>query len=181
MAGSGFVPINNVSSLGTVAVNEYSVVAATAAAIYLGDPVKQATGGEIVVAAAGDLIIGIFAGCKYYDEKGQFITSPNWPANTGATDVKALVYDDPKTKFEVLADAAVTAANIGALYDFVYAAGSTVNGQSAVLLGISTLATADKQFRITALGKRVGASARTVEGIFVEHSLLGIVAGVGGI
>lgn len=176
----GFRPIGMLSGEDNIQVTEYDITAG-AAAIYAGDPVKQLTDGSIVVAAAGDLIIGTFAGCKYFNAKGEYVTSPNYDAPTTPTNIKALVFSNPDTIFEVLSDADVTAANIGALYDFVYAAGSTVNGVSAVTLGISTLGLTDKAFRITGLSDRIGDNARIVKGIFIEHTLRGVVAGVGGI
>lgn len=180
MAGFGFRPIGMTSSDEVTPINPYPITA-TAAAIYKGDAVKQVTDGSIEVCAAGDVTTGIFAGCTYYNAKGEFITSPNWVADTSATDIKALVYDDPKTRFEVLANDDVTQANVGALYDFAYTAGSAVNGLSAVTLDISSLATSGKAFRLTGLSNRVGDNARVVQGIFVEHALLGITSGVGGV
>ena len=176
----GFKPLKTVSQDECISPNEYSV-GTSAAAIYYGDPVKQLTDGSIAVAAAGDLIIGIFAGCSYTDAKGMYQVVPNYDAPSGESDIKALVFDDPNIVFEVMADATVTAANIGALYDFVYAAGSAVSGTSGVTLGISSLATTDKAFRMTGLSNRVGDNALVVTGIFVEHALRGVSAGVGGI
>lgn len=176
----GFRQISNTSSEKCVAVNEYTILAG-AAAIYKGDQVKQLTDGSIVVAAAGDVGIGIFQGCNYFDSKGQFIVSPNYDAPTSPTDIKALVLDDPRAVFEVLANADVTAANIGALYDFAYAAGSLVSGISGVTLDIASLATTGKAFRMTGLSSRVNDNPRVVKGIFVEHALLGVVSGVGGV
>lgn len=176
----GFKPIGMTSSDEVTPINEYQI-ATSASAIYKGDPVKQVTDGTIEVAAAGDVIIGIFAGCTYYNAKGEFVNSPNYDAPTGESDIRALVYDDPKTRFEVLANDDVTQANVGALYDFAYTAGSAVNGLSAVTLDISSLATSGKAFRITGLTNRVGDNARVVQGIFVEHALLGVTSGVGGV
>ena len=176
----GFRAIGMTSSKEVIPLTEYDI-GTSASAIYNGDPVKQETDGSIVVAAAGDLAIGIFKGCTYFDSAGKLITKPNYDAPTGESGIKALVHDSPQTIFEVLANDAVTAANVGALYDFVYAAGSTVNGVSGVMLDISSLATTGKAFRITRLTNRVGDNARVVQGIFVEHSLLGISSGAAGV
>jgi len=176
----GFRPIGNVSGEKHVAVNEYTITAG-AAAIYAGDPVIAATDGSITVAAATNPITGIFAGCKYINAKGELVVSPNYDAPTSPTEITALVYDDPDTIFEVLANADVTAANIGAQYDFVYAAGSAVNGVSGVTLGISTLGTTGGAFRMQKITSSVGANARIVSGVWSEHVLKGVVAGVGGV
>lgn len=176
----GFRPISNKGSDEVTPTNEYEL-AATASAIYKGDGVKQLTDGTLDVAAAGNLIIGIFSHCTYFDAAGVYHVSPRWPADAAATNIKAYVWDDPSTKFEVLANAAVTQANVGALYDFSYAAGSAVNGVSGVTLDIASLGLTDKAFRMTGLTNRVGDSALVVQGFFVEHALLGISAGAGGI
>lgn len=176
----GLRPIGNISADECTAMTEYSITSG-AAAIYYGDPVKQVTDGSITVAAAGDVCIGIFAGCTYYNAKGQLVNSPNYDAPTSPTDIKALVFDDYNAKFEILANADVTADNIGAQYDIVYAAGSAVNGKSGVMLDISSLATTGKTFRMTALSNRVGDNARVVQVVWAENALKGVVSGVGGI
>lgn len=176
----GFRPISNLGADEVIPVTDYSITAG-ATAIYFGDPVKQATDGSIQVAAAGDLIIGTFAGCSYYDAKGKFQKSKNYDGTATYTDIRALVYDDPKTVFEVLANADVTTDHIGNLYDFAYTAGSATNGISAVTLDIASAATTGKAFRITRLSNRVGDNARVVQGVWVEHALAGISSGVGGV
>jgi len=176
----GLRPIGNISADECTAMTEYSITSG-AAAIYSGDEVKQVTDGSIEVAAAGDVGIGSFVSCTYYNAKGELVTSPNYDAPSGATDIKCLVHDDPDTKFEILANADVTAANIGALYDIVYSAGSAVNGKSGVMLDISSLATTGKTFRMTALSNRVGDNARVVQVVHAEHALKGVVSGAGGI
>jgi hypothetical protein len=168
------------SGANIVPVHEYDITAG-AAAIFSGDPVIAATDGSITVAAATNPPIGVFAGCKYFNTKGEYVVSPNHDATATYTSIKALVYDDPDTIFEVYADEAVTAANIGAQYDFVYAAGSTVNGQSQVALDISTLGTTGGAFRIQSITGAIGASARVVSGVWAEHVLKGVVSGVGGV
>lgn len=153
----------------------------SASAIYKGDLVTLDTNGVVVVSAAGDLPIGVFAGCTYFDSAGKLVTKPNYDAPTGESDIKALVYDSPQTIFEVLANDAVTQANVGALYDISYAAGSSTNGVSGVTLDVSSLATTGKTLRMTKLSNRVGDNARVVQVIFAEHSLLGISSGAGGV
>lgn len=176
----GFRPISNKGSDEVIPLNEYDG-SASASAMYKGDPVKQTGDGTPDVAAAGDLIIGVFSHCTYFDASGVYHTSPRWPADSAATNIKVFVWDDPSTKFEVLADDTVTTANIGALFDFVYAAGSAVNGVSGVMLDIATSATSGKAFRITALTPRVNDNAKVVQGYWVEHALLGVSSGVGGV
>jgi hypothetical protein len=176
----GLRPIGNISADETTATTEYAITSG-ASAIYYGDLVKQLTDGSIAVCAAADVPIGVFCGCTYYNAKGEMVVSPNYDAPTSPTDITGLVWDDPSTKFEILANADVTAANIGAQYDISYAAGSTVNGKSGVTLDISSLATTGKTFRMTALSNRVGDNARVVQVVFAEHVLKGVVSGVGGI
>lgn len=176
----GLRPIGMLSGDEVIPITEYDV-ATTAAAIYKQDLVKQITDGSVEVCAAGDIAIGVFAGCTYFDSKGKLVSTPNFDAPSGESGIKALVYDHPDTIFEVLANADVTQANVGALYDISYTAGSTVNGLSGITLDISSLATTGKTFRMIRLSNRVGDNARIVQVVFAEHVLKGVVSGVGGI
>jgi len=50
---------SNVNSEGTT---EYSIASGASGNIFSGDPVKMASTGTILVAAAGDLLLGVFRG-----------------------------------------------------------------------------------------------------------------------
>jgi hypothetical protein len=99
-----------------------------------------------------------------------------------ATEIEALVYDDPMISFRVQADT-VAAADIGLLADLDAGTPSAVTGLSGVELAASAAGAADQTCRILGLidepHNAYGAHA-DVEILFIEHALKGVVAGVGG-
>ena len=131
---------SNVNSEGTT---EYSIASGASGNIFSGDPVKMASTGTILVAAAGDLLLGVFRGCRYTDSSGEIIYSPYWPNGTVSSDAVAFVVDDPNALFEVesAATGSVVQTVVGNNADIVYAAGSTSDGQSAVTMSGTTAAT----------------------------------------
>lgn len=145
---------------GTIRPTAYTPGArAAAAAIYNGDPVKLVEDGTdfITIAAAGDTIIGIFAGCEYVDVTGKPVVSAYWPgAVTGATNITFYVLDDPNIVFEAQAGGSIASSAVGDQADSVIAAGSTATGITGSYLS-STLKTAGSQgqWRIVGLGKGV--------------------------
>ena len=186
-APRGLIPLRHKSGA-SIALNEYTVASGYAYNIFRGDPVMLTgtanniqlavgTGGTPTVAG-----IGVFAGCTWTDSAGEYHFSKYWPASTVSSDAKALVWDDPGIIFE--AQSLTFALNdSGGLVDFTAAAGSTKTGYSGAYLD-STTGTADKSFRLLRLIDRpynaVGAYAK-VECMYVEHALLGAIAGVGGV
>lgn len=180
----GFKAVRHLGG-GLVRTNAYSIASGYATAIYYGDPVEMTgTGRNIQLAAATNADnIGVFAGVHYKDATGKSVYSKYWPASTTATDVEALVYDDPNTVFEIQGDS-VAEGDVGALVDWNAGTGSATTGYSgayAVVTGAT--GTADKALRILGLVPRpenaYGAYAK-IEVMFAEHSLRGVVAGVGG-
>jgi hypothetical protein len=137
---------SNSNSTGTT---EYDILTGTTGTIFSGDPVKMVSTGGIAVAAAGDLLLGVFQGCKYTDSAGDVIFSPFWPTLTASSDAVAFVVDDPNALFEVqsAATGSVVQTVVGLNADIVYTAGSTTNGRSNVDLS-GTMATGTAQCRI---------------------------------
>jgi len=137
---------SNVNSEGTT---EYSIASGASGNIFSGDPVKMANTGTILVAAAGDELLGVFRGCRYTNSSGEVIYSPYWPDGTVSSDAVAFVVDDPNTLFEVqsAATGSVVQTVVGNNADIVYASGSTADGQSGVEISGSTAATS-AQLRI---------------------------------
>ena len=154
LSPSGFNPVYHPS--GQIVANLYEPTVATNAAIYKGDPVKlDGTTGVVIIAAANDAILGVFAGCEYIDVDGKPNYKPYWPGSTsGATNIKFYVYDDPFIVYEIQAGGSIAATEIGAAADFVIAAGSTYTGVTGTYLGTS--AAAGNNFRITGLAPRAG-------------------------
>ena len=161
--------------------SEYSI-AASATAIYQGDPVEMLATGTIGVAAAGDtLLLGPLTGVFYTDAS---TSKPTWAnhlnASNTATDIVGFVSDDPYERFEIQSDAALTAAEVGMNADIVYTAGSTPNYISKVELDHSDLKTAIAQLRVIGISKdpsnnEAGAVDVNAVVIINEHFLKGTV------
>ena len=137
---------SNVNSEGTT---EYSIASGASGNIFSGDPVKMMNTGTILVAAAGDQLLGVFRGCRFTNSSGEVIYSPYWPDGTVSSDAVAFVVDDPNALFEVqsAATGSVVQTVVGNNADIVYAAGSTTDGQSGVEISGTTAATS-AQLRI---------------------------------
>ena len=134
--------------------SEYSI-AASATAIYQGDPVEMLATGTIGVAAAGDtLLMGPLTGVFYTDASTSKPTFANHlNASNTATDIVGFVSDDPYERFEVQADGATAAADVGLNADIVYAAGSSPDYVSKVELDTSDQKTGTAQLRIMGISK----------------------------
>jgi hypothetical protein len=149
-AAFGLKPVgklgSNVNSEGTT---EYSIASGASGNIFSGDPVKMANTGTILVAAAGDQLLGVFRGCRYTNASGEVIYSSYWPNGTVSSDAVAFVVDDPNALFEVqsAATGSVVQTAVGNNADIVYASGSTADGQSGVEISGTTAATS-AQLRI---------------------------------
>jgi len=100
---------------------------------------------------AGSAIVGVFQGCKYIDSSGTAKFQAFWPGNpgvqTGST-VEALVIDDPNVVYTIqetngsgAAGTPLALADRGLNANFLYTAGSTATGQSAVSLNNASEAT----------------------------------------
>ena len=159
--------------------SEYSI-AASATAIYQGDPVEMLATGTIGVAAAGDtLLLGPLTGVFYTDAS---TSKPTWAnhlnASNTATDIVGFVSDDPYERFEVQADGATAAADVGLNADIVYAAGSSPDYVSKVELDTSDQKTGTAQLRIIGISKdpennEAGSANVNLVVIINEHQLKG--------
>lgn len=142
----GLTPVRHYLG-GLVRSNDYRIASALAANIYSGDPVKSAgTGKTITVAAAGNVMLGVFNGCQYTTAVGDVVWSPRWPTGTAlltGSECICDVYDDPHILFEaqVSGSAGLVAGDIGALADVTFAtAGSAATGRSGAMVDQATIA-----------------------------------------
>lgn len=180
----GLRPVRHLTG-GMIRLSEYSIASGYSTSLFYGDPVEMTgTGQNIALAAPGNADnIGVFGGCRYVDAQGNQVFSKMWPASTTATEIVALVYDDPDIVFECQIST-VAAGDVGNLVDWAAGTGSSATGVSGAYADESTKATTDKSLRIMRLVPRVdnayGAYAK-VEVVFIEHALKGVVAGVGGV
>lgn len=152
--------------------SEYTIASAYAANIFQGDPVKLVTAGTIQLGTSDGTrtgtvdnisLIGIFAGCTYTDATGKINFSNYWPSGQVATDIQAMVYDDPDTTFLVQADGAIAASALGDEADwsgFAAPGGSTATGRSLATLSASLVgAGAQGQFRIVEIDRSLDNAA----------------------
>ena len=119
-----------------------NVSAGYATTILKGQPVKQNTGGYIVVAAAGDAFLGAFSGVEWTDSTGRRRVSNYWPANESflVGSVVAYFYSDPNIVYEIQSDGTLAQTSVGDEADLSNTtAGSTTTGLSQATLS-TTLA-----------------------------------------
>ena len=155
-AAFGLKPIGKVGqNRDAQGLSEYSI-AASADAIYFQDPVELAATGTITVAAASDALLGSLNGVFFTDASSSKPTYANHlNASNTATDIVGFVSDDPYERFEIQADGATAAADVGLNADIVYAAGSSPDYVSQVELQTSDQKTGTAQLRILAISKDI--------------------------
>ena len=158
--------------------SEYDI-AASASAIYFNDPVEILSTGTIGVAAASDALLGSLGGVFFTDASTSKPTFANHlDASNTASDIKGFVSDDPYERFEVQADGATAAADVGLNADIVYAAGSSPDYVSKVELQTSDQKTGTAQLRILGISKDIenneaGSANVNLVTIINEHQLKG--------
>ena len=156
--GFGLKPIkmygNGYESMG---LGEYPV-AASSDAIYFQDAVCQAATGYVIVGIATTTdIIGSLNGVFYTDATTSKPTFQNYlQGSNAATDIVALVNDNPLQQYEIRGDNTGAAAqtDVGCVADIVYAAGSSPNYVSGAMLDDSDIAAgASKQLKIIGVSR----------------------------
>lgn len=167
--GFGLQPVNSGAGVtwngGT---NDYPLPATGGQSIFQGDPVALSTLGVIRRGAGSAVTLGVFQGCKYQDANGVWQITNTWAGATGnvltGNTPVAMVIDDPSVQYTITegdgtgaSGTPLTAAALGATVDYVYTAGSTRTGLSAVTLNNTTATTtATQSLRINALDPRTG-------------------------
>ena len=115
--------------------SKYLITSNDTQAIYKGDLVKLEATGYITKTDDSDAVasIGVFNGCFYQDPTTAKPTWSNYyPGSITVSigTIDAYVYDDPNKLFEIQSDGTIAQSSVGRNTNLVYAAGSTVNGQS---------------------------------------------------
>lgn len=134
--------------------NLYTIAAAYATAIGKGDLVALNTNGTITQAAASADAIGVLAGVEYTDVTGKPTLSPNWPTGgvSGATNIKAYVYDDIDNVYAIQVGSPGTGYDqtvIGAQADLVATVPNASTGMSTEYLNATPKAAGVQgQFRV---------------------------------
>lgn len=163
------------SAPNSTGMSEYTIASGYASNIFKGDLVTLNAGNIEVVTTAGvtnDLIAGVFGGVSYtVDGEPKF--SRYWPASTSASDIVALIYDDPNATYVVQADASVTAGDVYATtFNVTLGAGSTYTGKSGHGLKASTRGDDGQMTVINAYkepGNALGDANPRVEVVFKQH------------
>ena len=118
--------------------------------IFNGDLVKLSSDGVIVKDAGTTTAtpVGVFVGCSYTDPVLKYkLFSQQYPANTVASDIQAIVVDDPDTLFKVAVVSGTTVIAgvgqtvVGNNMALVQNAGDTNTGDSKVAVLSSSAAT----------------------------------------
>ena len=155
--GFGMKPIKMAGqSANTAGLGEYPV-AASATAIYNQDLVAMATTGTAAVAAAGtEQLLGSLNGVFYTDSS---TSKPTFQAyllgSNAATDIVALVNDDPHQMYEIRSNASSSQQlDVGNTADISYSAGASPNYISRTTLDDSSLSdSASKQIKIAGVSR----------------------------
>ena len=171
MAAHGFKPMRHLAG-GTIRTSEYTIAIDYDTAIYTGDPVKLVAAGGVEIAAAGAIVTGVFQGVNYRDGDGDVKFSAYWPgAVANATDVVALVIDDPFVTYSVFDDADsdfLTAADIGGCGNHVAGTGSAKTGVSGYMLDTSDCSNAQAGWKLIRKVNRPGNAYGAANGSQVE-------------
>lgn len=161
----GLIPVKLLSGVPFVGVTrEYSIASAYNTSIFNGDAVTLVTGGTVErdTADAAMTPIGVFLGCSYTDPTlGYKVFSQYYPANTVASDIKAIVADGTDVLFKVavlssaagatpvIGDLAIT--DLGANVAMINNAGDTATGNSRCGISDTTATTNTLPLRIVDL------------------------------
>ena len=126
--------------------SRYRIASGYSTKIFQGDLVKQVTGGGIERAAASSTVpvVGVFNGVQYTDPTtGEQVFANHYPGSISASDIIALIVDDPLVVFEVQADESFPVADLLGNFDIIdqSTTGDTASGRSNMELDVSTGAT----------------------------------------
>lgn len=152
--------------------NAYKVLESDTTKIGTGDLVKLSSGYVARAAATDTPVLGVFAGCEWYDTTIQRkIFSPQWTGTTSAiAPVTAYVIDDVNTVFEIKSSGTViTVADIGKTAKIATATDPSASGISTEKLDQTSLATNQLTYPLKVVGLGKGqendntASYNTVE------------------
>ena len=171
--------------------NGYTIASGYTEDIFRGDVVElTGTSRNIAYAAAdNEDNIGVFAGCEWTPTTGgKRVYSPYWPDDQTGTNIVAFVWDDPwiifEAQYDTVAGQTPAVTDLGNGIKWARGTGSTTTGISGLFLDHTNKGTTDTQLRLEALVPRddntMGDFAN-FEVTFMEHALMNVVAGVGGV
>lgn len=185
---AGLLPVRHGAGGTPQRLGGYTIADELAEDIYSGDPVDlTGTGRNIALATAGtdNPIVGVFAGVRYVDENGDQQFRPRWSSGQSATEIEALVYDDPAMQFviQVSGAAGLVEADVGSLANILAGTGNNFTGRSGYQLDQTSIAlTITHQLRILGLARQLendyGQFAKAVVMIqrhrYAQHNSAGV-------
>jgi len=145
----GLIPINLIGGqVFASATRSIPITSNSATSIFFGDVVKLNSSGTLDkdVGTSSATPVGVFLGCSFTDPTFGKTFRQFYAANTVASDIVALVQDDPDSLYKVAVVSSgttigtVTRANVGENAVLVQNAGNTTTGNSRVAIS-STLGT----------------------------------------
>lgn len=133
-----------------------SIASNSATAIFYGDVVKLTSSGTIDRDVGTDAAtpVGVFLGCTYSTPTFGKLFRQYYPGAVSATDIQAIVQDDPDVLFKVAVVSATTTISyanqtvVGNNAVLVQNTGSTVTGDSKIALSSTTATTSTWPIRI---------------------------------
>lgn len=143
-AAAGLLPRRHAKG-GSIRSNIYQIASGLASNIYTGSAVIPVnTTKRVDVAAAGNRLVGVFAGVSYVDASGNTFYRRYWPTGTtllSNTVADANIFDDPDILFmiQVSGSAGLIATDVGNFADLVIGTGSAATGTSGDMLDQATL------------------------------------------
>tara|TARA_R100000278_G_scaffold102955_1_gene79381 strand:+ start:32 stop:622 length:591 start_codon:yes stop_codon:yes gene_type:complete len=145
----GAEPVGTTSASGSFSgkTRHIPIASGYATSIFYGDFVKLVDNGATTtiakdVGTATLTPIGIFLGVRYTDPNTNQLTfAQSYNQPIAASDIEAIVLDDPNVEFRIQADGAVTKDAFGKNAGVVQTAGSADIGRSKNALDASTVAT----------------------------------------
>jgi hypothetical protein len=174
----GFRPINRVDGLPYAgAIRQIPVTQASA--IYNGDLVELAVGGNVVSATSltANTKLGVLLGCQYTNSTGQTVQAQFYPGSS-VTNAIAYVVDDPMASFKVAvttsagAITTVTRAVVGTNVTALVNTPSATTGNSAQsILNTSPAATATFPLRVIAVVPETATDANAYTEVIVKINL----------
>jgi len=153
----GLIPINLIGGqVFASATRSIPIGSGSATSIFFGDVVKLNSSGTLDKDTGTNSAtpVGVFLGCSYTDPTYGKTFRQFYTANTVASDIVALVQDDPDALYKVAVVSSgttigtVTRANVGENAVLVQNAGNTTNGDSRVAISATTGTTSTFPIRI---------------------------------
>lgn len=163
--------------------NVYTIASGYASNIFSGDLVTVSSTGVITVyATATEEVLGVFTGVSY-EANGEPKWSGYWPASTSATNIKAMVIDDPNQLYIVQADASISAGDVNVLnFRVTTGAGSAVTKRSGFGVDAGSRVDDPLTVRVVGIVDEVGNTASDaytkVEVMLNQHIDTYVTAGV---